>query len=173
MNTQEVTMSKGDQLRAFFTENPNAGTVATAKQFECDPGYVSTVKKGMGIARAYHGTKRKKPVKKLVKKVKSATHTNGTFKNGSGWGGESQILSGAGWLEHAKAALVSPEVAPAPAHVAPTPSPSPWAGFGLWMDREQLRGYLRGRAVENLTKGDKLSVEEALRCVTKLSELTE
>jgi hypothetical protein len=41
------------------------------------------------------------------------------------------------------------------------------------MDREQMRGFLRGRAVEYLTKGDKLSIEEALRCVTKLSELTD
>jgi hypothetical protein len=180
MNTQEVTMSKGDQLRAFFTENPNAGTVATAKQFECDPGYVSTVKKGMGIARAYHGTRPKKPVKKLTKKAKSVTHTNGTFKNGAGWGGESQILSGIGWKEYVDPQL-SREVAPTPevetmvtsrrtVWAAPA---SPWADYGLWMDREQLRGYLLGRAVEYLTKGDKLSVEEALRCVTKLSELTE
>jgi hypothetical protein len=217
MQTEEATMSLGDNLRAFFTKNPDAGTVATARQFECDPGYVSSIKKGMGIARPYRGQKRvTKPVKKLAvttkrqqiiqyfrenpdaspavvakkfdysagavssckkialefKPIKSVTYTDGTFKNGAGWGGGSQILSGTGWLEHAKAALVSPEVAPAPAHVAPTPSPSPWADYGLWMDREQLRGYLLGRAVEYLTKGDKLSIEEALRCVTKLAELT-
>jgi hypothetical protein len=169
MQTQEANMSKGDQLRAFFTENPDAATVAAAKQFDCNPGYVSAIKKGMGLNRQYQA--RKKSVKK-VKKGKSVTHTNGVFKNGAGWGGESQILSGAGWLEHAKAALVSPEVTTTPEPLKHSVPLSPWADYGLWMDRDSLKGFLRGRAVEYLTKGDKLSIEEALRCVTKLAELT-
>jgi hypothetical protein len=174
MQTQEANISKGDQLRAFFTENPDAATVAAAKQFDCSPGHVSAIKKEMGIARPYLGMKRKKPVKKLVKKVKPATHTNGTFKNGSGWSEglvttfvkepqNDQRVFPATWLE-----VSIPEVT-----ATPPPSLSPWADYGLWMDRDSLKGYLRGRAVEYLTKGDKLSVEEALRCVTKLSELTD
>lgn len=84
-----------------------------------------------------------------------------------------------GWIEGLGSALqyaeeaLAQRVAPAPEplkHSAPLFS---WADFSLWMDRDSLKGYLRGRAVEYLTKGDKLSVEEALRCVTKLSELTD
>ena len=174
MQTQEANTSKGDELRAFFTENPDAATVATAKQFDCSPGHVSAIKKEMGIARPYLGMKRKKPVKKLVKKVKPATHTNGTFKNGSGW---SKNLRAADWYNDLAATAIQDALTTANSFqvVAATPPPSlsPWADYGLWMDREQMRGYLRGRAVEYLTKGDKLSVEEALRCVTKLSELTD
>lgn len=170
MKTEETTMSKGDQLRAFFTENPDAATVATARQFECHAGYVSAIKKKMGLNRLYQA--RKKSAKK-VKKVKSATHTNGTFKNGAGW---SENLRAADWYNDLAATAIQDALTTANSFqvVAATPPPSlsPWADYGLWMDREQMRGYLRGRAVEYLTKGDKLSVEEALRCVTKLAELT-
>lgn len=166
MQTQEANMSKSDQLRAFFTENPDAATVATARQFDCDPGYVSSIKKGMGIARQYQALKRpKKPVKKLVKKVKPATHTNGAFKNGSGW----LPLNPDDYQWHNDVQ----EVAPAPEPLKHNVPLFSWADYGLWMDRDSLKGFLRGRAVEYLTKGDKLSVEEALRCVTKLSELTD
>ena len=154
------TTSKGDQLRAYLTENPTAGTVDTAKRFNCDAGYVSTIKKEMGLARLY--TAQKKPVKK-PKQVKAATRPDDTFKNGTGWiEGLATALSakpnGASHTDHTRHDVVQEAV---------------WADYGLWMGREQLRGYLRGRAVEYLTKGDKLSVEEALRCVTKLSELTD
>ena len=170
MQTQEANISKGDQLRAFFTENPDAATVAAAKQFDCSPGHVSSMKKGMGIARQYQALKRKKPVKKLVKKVKPATHTNGTFKNGTGWVAKESVTLNPddySWHNDVQEVTLAPEPLK---HSVPL---SPWADYGLWMDRDSLKGYLRGRAVEYLTKGDKLSVEEALRCVTKLSELTD
>jgi hypothetical protein len=157
MQTQETNMNKGDELRAFFTENPDAATVATAKQFDCSPGHVSAIKKEMGLNRQY--TTQKKSAKK-VKKAKPATHTNGVFKNGAGWGGERVFP--ATWLE-----VSIPEVA-----ATPPPSLFSWVDYGLWMDRDSFKGYLRGRAVEHLTKGDTLSIEEALRCVTKLAELT-
>ncbi len=162
MQTEEANTSKGDELRAFFTENPDAATVATAKQFECHAGYVSRIKKEMGLNRLYQA--RKKSAKK-VKKVKPATHTNGAFKNGSGW----LPLNPDDYQWHNDVQ----EVAPAPEPLKHSVPPSPWADYGLWMDRGSFKGYLRGRAVEHLTKGDKLSVEEALRCVTKLSELTD
>jgi hypothetical protein len=150
--------SKRNKIIRYFKENPDASPAVVAKKFDYAPSATYGCKR---IARA--ATK------------ETAVEKNGTFKNGSGWTGGSQILSGTGWVEYAGAALASPEVAPALAHVAPPPPPSlfSWADYGHWMDREQMRGFLRGRAVEYLTKGDKLSIEEALRCVTKLSELTD
>jgi hypothetical protein len=144
--------SKRNKIIRYFKENPDASPAVVAKKFDYAPSATYGCKR---IARA------------AVKET--AVEKNGTFKNGSGWTGESKILSGTGWLEHAL------EVAPALVHVAPPPPPSlfSWADYSLWMDREQMRGFLRGRAVEYLTKGDKLSIEEALRCVTKLSELTD
>jgi hypothetical protein len=152
--------SKRNKIIRYFKENPDASPAVVAKKFDYAPSATYGCKR---IARA------------AMKET--AVEKNGTFKNGSGWTGKSQILSGTvrgggGWVE-----LASPEVAPALAHVAPPPPPPPslfsWADYSLWMDREQMRGFLRGRAVEYLTKGDKLSIEEALRCVTKLSELTD
>ena len=186
MQTQEANMSKGDELRAFFTENPDAATVATARQFECHAGYVSAIKKKMGLNRLYQA--RKKSAKK-VKKVKPATHTNGTFKNGAGWQKMSVAefkKTNGGSAPHTVnfpspyAEVNSELLVPMTNDVIYTLTQgrsnnvplSPWADYGLWMDRDSLKGYLRGRAVEYLTKGDKLSVEEALRCVTKLAELT-
>lgn len=77
MQTEEVTLSVGDKLRAYFTDNPTAATVATARKFACDAGYVSSIKKEMGLARRYQAAK------KPVKKVKSITRTDGTFKSGA------------------------------------------------------------------------------------------
>ena len=160
MQTEKATVNMGDQLRAYLTANPTAGTTATAKAFNCNAPYVSTIKKEMGLARLY--TAQKKPVKK-PKQVKAATRPDDTFKNGTGWiEGLATALSakpnGVSLTDHTRHDVVQEAV---------------WADFGLWMDRDSLKGYLRGRAVEYLTKGDKLSVEEALRCVTKLSELTD
>jgi hypothetical protein len=140
--------SKRNKIIRYFKENPDASPAVVAKKFDYAPSATHSCKR---IARAaMEGT---------------AVEKNGTFKNGSGWS------------EGLMTALASPEVAPALAHVAPPPPPPPslfsWADYSLWMDREQMRGFLRGRAVEYLTKGDKLSIEEALRCVTKLSELTD
>jgi hypothetical protein len=160
MQTEKATVNMGDQLRAYLTANPTAGTTATAKAFNCNAPYVSTIKKEMGLARLY--TAQKKPVKK-PKQAKAATRPDDTFKNGTGWiEGLATALSakpnGVSLTDHTRHDAVQEAV---------------WADFGLWMDRDSLKGYLRGRAVEYLTKGDKLSVEEALRCVTKLSELTD
>lgn len=172
MQTENTPVNMADRLRAYLTANPTAGTVATANAFDCDAGYVSIIKKRMGLARVYPA--RKKPVKKS-KQVKAAARPDDTFKNGTGWiEGLGSALSAKpnGASRYAEEALAQ-RVAPAPEplkHSAPLFS---WDDYGLWMDREQMRGYLRGRAVEYLTKGDKLSVEEALRCVTKLSELTD
>lgn len=177
MQTEKATVNMGDQLRAYLTANPTAGTTATAKVFNCNAPYVSTIKKEMGLARLR--TAQKKPVKK-PKQAKAATRPDDTFKDGTGWiEGLATALSAKpnGASQYAEE-LLAQRVAPAPEPLitrrtvwaAPV---SPWADYGLWMDREQMRGYLRGRAVEYLTKGDKLSVEEALRCVTKLSELTD
>lgn len=158
MQTENTPVNMGDQLRAYLTANPTAGTTATAKVFNCNAPYVSTIKKELGLARLY--TAQKKPVKK-PKQAKAATRPDDTFKNGTGWiEGLATALSakpnGVSLTDHTRHDVVQEAV---------------WADFGLWMDRDSLKGYLRGRAVEYLTKGDKLSVEEALRCVTKLSEL--
>ena len=166
MQAEEANMSKGDELRAFFTENPDAATVATAKQFECHAGYVSRIKKDMGLNRQYQA--RKKSAKK-VKKVKPATHTNGVFKNGAGWGSNTDLRVFPDAFSQMSSDVI---YTLAQGRSTEEVAPSPWADYGLWMDRDSLKGYLRGRAVEYLTKGDKLSVEEALRCVTKLAELT-
>ena len=167
MQTENTPVNMGDQLRAYLTANPTAGTTATAKAFNCNAPYVSTIKKEMGLARLYTAQKKpvkkpKKPVKK-PKQVKAAARPDDTFKNGTGWiEGLATALSakpnGVSLTDHTRHDVVQEAV---------------WADYGLWMDRDSLKGYLRGRAVEYLTKGDKLSVEEALRCVTKLSELTD
>lgn len=171
MQTEKATVNRGDQLRDYLTANPTAKTVATARAFNCDAGYVSTIKKGMGLARPYPA--RKKPVKK-PKQAKAATRPDSTFVNGTGWIeglGSALAARPNGASQYAEEALAQRRGTEKAA--TPPPSLFSWADFSLWMDREQMRGFLRGRAVEYLTKGDKLSVEEALRCVTKLSELTD
>ena len=55
--------------------------------------------------------------------------------------------------------------------IARPSSDHPWTNYGLFLSREEYRGYLRGRAVELLREGHRTGYEEALRCVDKLIEL--
>lgn len=147
--------SKRQKIIRYFKENPEASPAEVARKFVYSYGATHTCKR---LAA------------ETPPEVKVVNLTNGT-----GWIeglGSALAAKPNGASQYAEEALAQ-RVAPAPEplkHSAPLFS---WADYGLWMDRDNLKGYLRGRAVEYLTKGDKLSVEEALRCVTKLSELTD
>lgn len=147
--------SKRQKIIRYFKENPEASPAVVARKFVYSPG-------------ATH------QCKKLALAAMSVTRPDDTFKNGTGWiEGLATALSAKpnGASQYAEEALAQGWSTKEAA--TPPPSLFSWTDYSLWMDREQMRGYLRGRAVEYLTKGDKLSVEEALRCVTKLSELTD
>jgi hypothetical protein len=159
--------SKRQKIIRYFKENPDASPAVVAKKFDYAPSATHSCKR---IARAaMKGTD---------------VGTNGTFKNGSGWSeglmtalapksATMSVVAQVNTLAAQRWGGVAPDLQARIEPVTPPPSLFSWADYSLWMDREQMRGFLRGRAVEYLTKGDKLSIEEALRCVTKLSELTD
>jgi hypothetical protein len=146
--------STRQQIIRYFRENPDARPVDVARKFKYSPG-------------ATHGCK------KIALAAMSDTQTNGTFKNGSGWSNTDLHSALVGPAQMSSDDLYTLTQGRSKNVVTPPPSLFSWADYSLWMDREQMRGFLRGRAVEYLTKGDKLSIEEALRCVTKLNELTD
>lgn len=148
--------SKRNKIIRYFKENPDASPAVVAKKFDYAPSATYGCKR---IARA------------AVKET--AVEKNGTFKNGSGWSNTDLRSALIGPAQMSSDDLYTLTQGRSKNVVTPPPSLFSWADYSLWMDREQMRGFLRGRAVEYLTKGDKLSIEEALRCVTKLSELTD
>jgi hypothetical protein len=147
--------SKRNKVIRYFKENPDASPAVVAKKFDYAPSATHSCKK---LA--------------LAAMKETAVEKNGTFKNGSGWS-EGLMTALIGPAQMSSDDLYTLTQGRSKNVVTPPPSLVSWADYSLWMDREQMRGFLRGRAVEYLTKGDKLSIEEALRCVTKLSELTD
>lgn len=164
------TNSKRQKIIQYFRENPYARPVDVSKEFTYSYGATHTCKR---LAA------------ETPPEVKVVNLTNGTFKNGTGWVAKepdtariqarnavNEAAAAAWYGVNTPGVSLTPEVEALVKAATPPPSLSSWADYGLWMDRDSLKGFLRGRAVEYLTKGDKLSVEEALRCVTKLAELT-